>query len=375
MIGWIILAHVHRFATRMVIVGAILAAQFVLFETGLRLQAGSEAAPEFRALFADDEVIGHVLSPGASAHFSTAEFSTEIRINQAGVRDEELGDKQPNERRVVILADPLVMAVQVGLDETFAKQLERRLNNNSNGPYHHRVINAGVQGYGPVEERLFFTKMAPTLQPDLVLIALYVGNDAIEAADSEGKLDPATAMTAEASTDAMLDGVRRLVRQSMVLQIVRLRVQTVLTRLRTPTPERPLLTYLAEEDPLVTRGLTVTTQSVEAIVEEAAAYGARAAVVLLPARLQLNDRNFEGLEARVRAAGGHMERDAATIRFKRALATLDVPVLDALPAFRARPDREQLYFLRTAHFTPRGHEALAEQLERFLEEEQLIDAP
>ena len=349
MIGWIILADVHRFATRMMIVGAILAAQFVLFETGLRLQAGSEAAPEFRALFADDEVIGHVLSPGASAHFSTAEFSTEIRINQAGVRDEELGEKQPNERRVVILGDSLVMAVQVELDETFTKQLERRLNN-SNGSYRHRVINAGVQGYGPVEERLFFTKMAPTLQPDLVLIALYVGNDAIEAADSEGKLDPAAATTAEASTDAMLDGVRRIVRQSMVLQIVRLRVQTVLTRLRTPTPERQLLTYLAEEDPLVTRGLTVTTQSIEAIVEEAAAYVARAAVVLLPARLQLNDRNIEGLEASVRAAGGHMERDAATIRFRRALATLDVPVLDALPAFRAR-----LYFLRTAHFTTRGH--------------------
>ena len=131
MIGWIILADVHRFATRMMIVGAILAAQFVLFETGLRLQAGSEAAPEFRALFADDEVIGHVLSPGASAHFSTAEFSTEIRINQAGVRDEELGEKQPNERRVVILGDSLVMAVQVELDETFTKQLERRLNNSN----------------------------------------------------------------------------------------------------------------------------------------------------------------------------------------------------------------------------------------------------
>ena len=372
--GWIILADVHRLLTRASIVGAILAVQFVLFETGLRLQAGSEAAPEFRALFADDDQIGHVLNPGATAHFSTVEFSTDIRINQAGVRDEELGEKPPNERRIVVLGDSLVMAVQVPLAETFAKRLQHRLNEPS-GPLRYRVINAGVQGYGPVEEQLFFAKMAATLQPDLVIITVYVGNDAIEAFDSASKLIPRDTSSAVASTDELLERLRRIARRSMVLQIARLRVQTVLARLRTATPERPLVTYLADEDPLVTRGLAITAESIQAIEDDAAAHGARVAVLLLPARLQLNDRNFEDLETSVREAGGRMERDIATVRFRRAVETLEIPMLDPLPGFRARPDREDLYFLRTAHFTPLGHEALAEQLERFLRQEQLVAGP
>jgi hypothetical protein len=266
------------------------------------------------------------------------------------------------------------MAVQVPLAETFAKRLEARLN--ASGPAApYRVINAGVQGYGPVEEQLFFEKMAPALEPDLVLIAIYVGNDAIEAADSAPRLDSGAASMAGAAANDLLEPVRRTARRSMVLQIARLRVQTVLARVRTATPERPLLTYLAGEDPLVTRGLSVTAGSIEAIEAEAARHDARVAVVLLPARLQLNDRNFEDLQASVRAAGGRLERDAATVRFRRMLGRLDVPVLDALPGFRARPDREQLYFLRTAHLTPLGHEALAEQLERFLRAERLVPDP
>lgn len=365
---------VHRLVARVAIVVAVTLAQFVLFEAGLRLQAGSEAAPEFRALFADDERIGHVLNPGATAHYSTVEFSTDISINHEGVRDEELGPKQPNERRIVVLGDSLVMAVQVPLAETFTKRLEARLNATGRAT-RYRVINAGVQGYGPVEEQLFFEKIAPTLQPDLVLIGVYVGNDAIEAADSASKLDPDAASTAAAAADDLLEQARRVARRSMVLQIARLRVQTLLARVRTATPERPLLTYLATEDPLVTRGLAVTARSIQAIQADAARYDAPVAVVLLPARLQVNDRNFADLAATVRAAGGRLERNAATTRFLRMLQTLDVPVLNVLPGFEARPDREQLYFLRTAHLTPLGHEALAEQLERFLRTEGLVPIP
>ena len=50
------------------------------------------------------------------------------------------------------------------------------------------MINAGVQGYGPVDDWFFFDRIAAAFEPDIVLIVAFVGNDAIEAADG-GRLD------------------------------------------------------------------------------------------------------------------------------------------------------------------------------------------
>ena len=57
------------------------------------------------------------LKPGARIRFATSEFDTEIAINNAGVRDdEEIGPKPPDERRIVVLGDSLVLSVQVPFD-------------------------------------------------------------------------------------------------------------------------------------------------------------------------------------------------------------------------------------------------------------------
>src|SRR5215831_12472282 len=133
--------------------------QFAAFETALRIVGGSEAAPAFQRLFVDDPVIGYKLRPATAIRFTTADFSTDISINSAGVRDEDFGPKAANERRIVVLGDSLVLAVQVPLQQTFCKQLEATLNARSSG-VRYRVIDAGVQGYGPVEEVLFYERVA-----------------------------------------------------------------------------------------------------------------------------------------------------------------------------------------------------------------------
>ena len=74
---------------------AVILVQFGLFEAGLRLTGGTEAAPEFQRLFTPDPVLGYRLKPGATARFTTADFDTRITINQAGVRDREIGPKAP----------------------------------------------------------------------------------------------------------------------------------------------------------------------------------------------------------------------------------------------------------------------------------------
>ena len=119
----------RRRARRMGAFLLVLAAEFGIFEVALRTWGHSEAAPAFQGLFTPDEVTGYRLQPGARVRFTTSEFDTDIAINSRGVRDdEEIGPKAPNERRIVILGDSLVLSVQVPFGETFGELLEHRLN-------------------------------------------------------------------------------------------------------------------------------------------------------------------------------------------------------------------------------------------------------
>ena len=48
--------------------------------------------------------------------------------------------------------------VSLGRRQKLYRELEDRLNR-VGGPVHYRVINAGVQGYGPVDEWMYFDKV------------------------------------------------------------------------------------------------------------------------------------------------------------------------------------------------------------------------
>jgi lysophospholipase L1-like esterase len=353
---------------RALLIFAIAAAQFALFEIALRLWGHSEAAPSFQALFMPDPAIGYRLRPDARTRFVTEEFEATIAINAQGVRDDELiGPKPPNERRIVVLGDSLVLSVQVDRRQTFCRLLEDRLNSGG-GAIRYRVINAGVQGYGPVEELLFYQHYARAFQPDLVIATLFVGNDAEEAVASAPKLLGAARPLADALSNSLMTRLRRLVRRSMVLQVVRLRIVAVTDRLSNwvSPPEPPLQSYAEKPAARIAEGLRISRECVEKIAAEAAGGGARTMVMLMPARFQVDDTDYGHLKKAVEGAGGRLVRDAATERFDRAIADLPLPRFDALPALRAALPGPDVFFQKTVHLTPRGHEVVARALEEFI---------
>jgi hypothetical protein len=225
------------------------------------------------------------------------------------------------------------------------------------------VINGGVQGYGPVEDWFFFDKIASTFEPDLVLVIAYAGNDAIEAAATAAALDAGRPLEAAQPNVRRL---RRLVRSSVVLQYVRVRWDQLRSRIAAGTPELPLATYLEHPPPVLAEGLSVTRRAFALIATRARAIGAQTAIAIMPARFQTNDIDFGHLNRTVRDAGGVLVRDSGTDRFREALRPLGVPVTDLQPALARVPDRMGLFFQRTAHLTPRGHDAVAGALHDFL---------
>ena len=337
-------SHTSVKPTRLLLFAAIMLAQFFLFEAGLRLAGGSEAAPVFQQLFLQDPIVGYRLKPGASARFRTADFDTEILINSSGTRDREIGPKAADEHRIVVLGDSLVLAVQVQQGETFTAVLEKRLNaHRVPGEAHYRVINAGIQGYGPVEELTFFEHVASRFEADVVLVGVFVGNDAMEANDTGARILPVAegtvasgASAASAASEAVKRPsryplwLRRLTRRSMVLQITRMRATTLLERFGQVRPiDRALTMYLPELPPEMARGLEVSRECVR-----------RIAAIASDARRTNRDRPAAGPvpgERRrlrepardCRRSGGTLLRDAGTARFQEALAPLGLPTMDA----------------------------------------------
>jgi lysophospholipase L1-like esterase len=352
----------------------VFAAWFAIFEAALRQWGSSEAAPAFQGLFTGDPVIGYRLKPGARTHFATSEFATDIAINSAGVRDdEEIGPKPASETRIVILGDSLVLSVQVPFADTFGERLERTLNSESGGR-RYRVVNAGVQGYGPVEELLFFRRVIRDLQPDVILVGVFVGNDAEEAVTSAPKLSD-NRPAAEALRESLITRLRRLVRRSMVLQVFRLRAVAATERFRgaSAPPEPPLQSYAADPDPRIPKGIAITHDVVRQLAHEASAIGARTGILLMPARFQLDDGDYGRLKEIVRGAGGDLRRDAATERFDRALRDLSLPMLDLLSSLRAAPPGPDLFFQTNVHLTLRGHQVVGDAVAAFLRREGLVE--
>lgn len=364
----------HRRARRVAIFLVIVAVQFAIFEMALRVWGSSEAAPAFQGLFLQDPDVGFRLKPGARTRYRTAEFDTLIAINNAGVRDDEdLGPKAPNERRIVILGDSLVLSVQVPFEQTFGERLEAQLNSRQS-QYRYRVINAGVQGYGPVHELRYFRKVAASLEPDVVIVSTFVGNDAEEAFATRSELNPNRQPAAETLKDRIMVPIRRAVRRSMVLQIVRLRLTAATDRFTTAAPpEAPLQSYAASPPPRIGEGLAIARDCIRDIAAHAAQLNARTGVLLMPARFQVDDADYGRLRDIVRSAGGQLVRDAATRRFDDAIATLGLPRVDPLPALRGALPGPDLFFQRNVHLTPRGHQVIADVLERFLVDSRLID--
>jgi hypothetical protein len=97
-----------------------------------------------------------------------------IEVNSMGLRYPELGKKTGDEFRVLVLGDSITLGDFVPEDETFTSQLEKLTAGRSKRI---RFINAGIPGAGTMEELYLYEEVRDRVQPDLVLVAMYL-NDA-----------------------------------------------------------------------------------------------------------------------------------------------------------------------------------------------------
>ena len=101
-----------------------------------------------------------------------------------GLRDREYSDKASGEIRVALLGDSMTMGWGLGDHETISSRLEALLNRERDGRI--SVINAGQFGYGPTQLLSLLTEKVLPLEPDVVVLQVFMGNDLADSARSAG---------------------------------------------------------------------------------------------------------------------------------------------------------------------------------------------
>ncbi len=164
------------YLTRGLILLGGLCLPLVAVESGLRLFAPQHLKVSVPAIL-DSELI-YRLPAHARGTEVQEEFSVRIETNSLGLRDLEYSAVRSDRvvKRILTLGDSMTFAEGVESEDTYPKLLEQDLaKRHGTGSY--EVINAAIRGYGTDQEYLLFEKLIPIFRPDVVLLAVFVGND------------------------------------------------------------------------------------------------------------------------------------------------------------------------------------------------------
>lgn len=128
-------------------------------------------------LYQVDPQIGWRLRPNASGrYFLTGEYDVLVQTNPYGLNDfEHSYQKSPDTYRILILGDSFAEGANVPMTAGFPYVLEECLNEHYQQSI--EVINGGVSYYATSEELFFLQHEGLRYEPDLVLVAFFVGND------------------------------------------------------------------------------------------------------------------------------------------------------------------------------------------------------
>lgn len=157
----------------------------LLAEIGIRLfNLTPPAQPTGFFWRSPDPTTGWSLQPNATGRWFNPvyEYDIAVTINDRGLRSpDEVGYERADDTlRILVLGDSYVEALQVPLEETFPQRLARLLQANADARDDGRtieVINAGVSGWGTDQQLLWLQHEGVNYQPDVVLLAVYPGND------------------------------------------------------------------------------------------------------------------------------------------------------------------------------------------------------
>ncbi len=300
-----------------------------------------------RGAFVPDPELGYRMAPSFEGRMVRLEQYDEVfRTNSLGLRDAEVGPRDGLTRRILVIGDSFVFGLGVGQDEPFPRLLERRLRA---GGERVEVVNAGVVGYGLEQYDTWLGRLLPRLEPDVVLVSVYAGNDL-------GSYE-------RISHHQVRDGY--LIERAG--PVVSWLIRNTALGFGIASKRRQIQRRLGlKPEPTPAADVASAATHLESLAARATAAGVPIGFVVLPDRHQLVSSTRKRTPASQPPTSAlKLDLDRRLELARPHLEATGGPVLDVTPDL-ARLDIREIYFPRDPHLTVAGHEAVARRLEPWL---------
>lgn len=364
---------------------------FAILETGSHLLMPTGSKPG--ELYVTDKDAIFTLCPGGKGVYYYKDNSQTVTewgdtISSQGIRDREYGPKEPDEFRIVTLGDSYTMGHCLKREDTFQRELERLLNQGK-AAKGITVINCGVGGYAPWQERVFLQKRGFGFDPDMVVLQIFPANDVSGSYTKEGKY----LHTFDMGWELKLIDFRRqqefpfylerwcqrhsnLYRflcseygQEGLLRDVALQFRLIPRIYYAPpvikcSREGKYETCLQEWYPELQEAWNIFRESIRGIQNDCEQHGIKLAVFAHRDYPSLKQTFWEDLNRDFPDSPYEANKDIRLI--EEMLREFNIPYIDVHKSFMAYPVPEDLYYIYDGHFTPQGAKVLAGCLYNFL---------
>lgn len=368
-------ARARRLAARVLLLVASLALGILAAELAVRLLSPRAVLLVTPGLYVPDPPRRYRLAPGFRGEITNrVEFATGVAIDADGLRGPVTGPatgrRGPGAVRILTLGDSFTFGVGAEQEESYPARLEAAL---AAAGIEARVQNAGVPGFGVPDAAAWFEAHGARLEPDVVVLGVFVGNDLQDAAGTGVEVVDGL-LVAHGERPRSLS--RWLYYHSHLYVLLKGSPLGPLLRrgLGRPRPleerevEAELALYSREPPPAsVAAGITATERAVAELATTARGRGVRAAAVLVPSLLQVDDEAWRAAHERLGHDPAGSDRDRPSELLGDLFARHRVPALDLAPRLREEVAAgRDLYWPIDRHLTPRGYDLMGREVARFL---------
>ncbi|MGD8509314.1 MAG: SGNH/GDSL hydrolase family protein, partial [Syntrophobacterales bacterium] len=320
------------------------------------------AIPGMYQIHRPSPVFGWELVPGASG-FGRA--GTYIHINADGFRDLDYPlEKKVTVFRIMVIGDSFTFGQGVNLEDTYSKQLERRLNDMGKTS---EVISCGVIGYGMWQYLETLERKVIPYKPDLVILGLFID-------DIPTSVSPYEDLQNWPGTNPFVKDASGLMSRSYLWNFLKNSITFVETKYRylrghnylkgiekrkeATGPAHPESTWYpimyGKLPKDIYSDFAETLHTFMRICETA---NIQVLVVLIPDAAQMHEP----------------ERQEVNLFVAQTCKDIGVPFVDVTKRFEKEEDPRTLYlFPLDAHTSPKGHRLIADSIFEQLQERKLL---
>ncbi|MDY8138866.1 SGNH/GDSL hydrolase family protein [Aquimarina sp. 2201CG5-10] len=341
---------------------------------------------EHDKMFEFDNTLGWKFIPNKTgAIVYSGEARHYIKTNEIGFRDASLPNSL-NNKKVLVLGDSFVSNISVKDDEVFTEVMEQKLEDNI-------VLNFGVNGYGQIQEYLLLQQWLPKINPDLIILMIYIRNDFTDNLKNNDWLysRPSASWNKEKQVleiHPISNFEKKKKRVSTkfyhklhVYHLIRTKINNIKNKFD-PSEQINSISYTPPELYLCRSELSESTQLMYVIMEnillKISDYAKKSntplVFALAPSIVQVQDELWESTLSNADRNQDKYKRSLPNDKLMNFAKKNDLHMIDLLPILRLeRSKGEKLYNSKEQHWTAMGNKVVANTILEYLTQKSLIE--